>query len=231
MSDASIRQVCGAVSPRGGYACTENKGHEKDLILHRFGLLTWGTCPATSPEHKLECKRVAPHGGLHRRGDIVWDDRSETVPGTPTALNADRYFQPVPEWVRSGRTSFAFDAPILGDWPKAPGVAERLAAWWRAEVENEIAKTAPKVDEYGATDLVDLGRDLARLADRGEISDEEATELGIYFYVRGKMSRWADAIMRGDRPSDDTLFDIGVYIKMAQRTRNAGGWPEAQEDK
>jgi hypothetical protein len=25
--------------------------------------------------------------------------------------------------------------------------------------------------------------------------------------------------------SDDSLFDIGVYVRMAQRIRHSGGWP------
>ena len=33
------------------------------------------------------------------------------------------------------------------------------------------------------------------------------------------------AIRRGEFVSDDTLFDIGVYVRMVQRMRETGNWP------
>jgi hypothetical protein len=36
-------------------------------------------------------------------------------------------------------------------------------------------------------------------------------------------------VLRGDRPSDDTPYDIGVYVRMAQRVRDVGGWPFGPE--
>lgn len=106
----------------------------------------------------------------------------------------------------------------------AKAAEEELAEWWRDKAEAEIDQTVAKAIEYGSTDLIDIGRDLARIAKR-EVSDEEAAEMGIYFYLLGKLSRWRSAIERGDRPSDDTLLDIGVYVRMAQRVRSHGGWP------
>lgn len=104
----------------------------------------------------------------------------------------------------------------------------QLAGWWRAQAETEIEMVVAKAIEYGGAgasiDLIDIGRDLARIAGR-EVGDEEATELGIYFYLRGKLSRWTAAVMEGRRVSDDTLTDLGVYVRMAQRTREVGGWP------
>lgn len=99
-----------------------------------------------------------------------------------------------------------------------------LSEWWIGKAEDEVRRTVPKAVEYGATDLSDIGHDLAKCMGR-EVTDAEAAELGVFFYVRGKMSRWVDAVKRGDQVSDDTLFDIGVYIRMAQRIRDAGGWP------
>lgn len=100
----------------------------------------------------------------------------------------------------------------------------RLQQWWIDLAKQELGRLMPKVHEYGATDLRDIGHTLARTAGR-VVDDEEAAELGIYFYLVGKMSRWTDAVARGERPSDDTLHDIGVYVRMAQRIRVAGGWP------
>lgn len=81
-----------------------------------------------------------------------------------------------------------------------------------------------KAVQYGANSMKELGYDLGGLQQR-DVSAEEAQELACYFYIRGKMGRWKDAIMRGERPSDDTILDIGVYARMVQRIRDAGGWP------
>ena len=91
---------------------------------------------------------------------------------------------------------------------------------------QEVEKVAPKAVEYGSTDLLWIGRTLAFILDR-DVTDEEAVELGIYFYAEGKMARWRDAIKRAARVSDDTLHDTGVYVRMAQRNRAVGGWPFA----
>lgn len=101
-----------------------------------------------------------------------------------------------------------------------------LADWWHEQANQEIERTVPKAVEYGSDDLVFIGRALADLLDR-EVGDEEAAELGIFFYELGKMARWRAAIKQGGRVSDDTLFDFGVYIRMAQRVRAVGGWPWA----
>lgn len=99
-----------------------------------------------------------------------------------------------------------------------------LSGWWMDLAEEEVRRVVPKAVEYGALDLIQIGHDLALTAGR-QVTDEEAAEMGIYFYIRGKLARWTDAIARGDRPSDDTLHDLGVYVRMAQRVRHSGGWP------
>jgi hypothetical protein len=104
-----------------------------------------------------------------------------------------------------------------------------LTEWWMDKADEEVRRTVPKAVEYGSTDLAQIGHDLAAMAGR-KVSDAEAAELGIMFYARGKMSRWIDAVIRGDRVSDDTLFDLGVYVRMAQRVRDAGGWPGLPKD-
>lgn len=117
-------------------------------------------------------------------------------------------------------------------WPLELDEASRLATeleqWWGERAEDEIMRTVPKAIEYGSGDLIEIGRDLASLMGR-EVNDQDAAELGIYFYIRGKMARWADAIRRGAPISDDTLFDLGVYTRMAQRVRSHGGWPGVKE--
>lgn len=98
-----------------------------------------------------------------------------------------------------------------------------LVAWWREQAEEEIARTVPKVAEYGATDLVTIGRSLA-IAMHRTVTDAEAAELGVFFYAQGKLARWLDAITTGRAVSDDTLFDLGVYVRMVQRIREVGHW-------
>lgn len=111
-------------------------------------------------------------------------------------------------------------------------LAKELENWWLDQARHEVEKVVPKSVEYGgvgrAIDLVDIGRDLLRSMNTPDeyITDEWAIEVGIYFYLRGKVGRWTAAIMRGERVSDDTLHDVSVYCRMAQRNRQVGGWPK-----
>jgi hypothetical protein len=107
-------------------------------------------------------------------------------------------------------------------------MATELANWWRSSAEAEIEQTVAKAIEYGSTDLIDIGLMLARTMQRA-VSEDEAAELGVFFYLIGKIARWQSAIERGERPSKDTLLDIGVYVRMAQRIRSAGGWPGTEK--
>ncbi len=101
---------------------------------------------------------------------------------------------------------------------------EPLDKWWLKVAREEMEPTVDKAREYGSTDLIDIGLMLARTMGR-HVDAEEAAELGVFFYLIGKIARWQSAIERGDRPSDDTIFDIGIYCRMAQRIRYSGGWP------
>ncbi len=100
-----------------------------------------------------------------------------------------------------------------------------LEAWWLAMANEEIERTVPKAIEYGATDLDEIGRQIRLVGGLGSCPDTSDDELGVYFYMVGKMARWTDAIRTGRRVSDDTLFDIGIYVRMVQRIRHSGSWP------
>jgi len=100
-----------------------------------------------------------------------------------------------------------------------------LETWWMYTAVGEISAIMPKVKEYGATDLLWVGRQMAEATGRPAADDEEATELGIYWFILGKIARWHAAVTEGRRPSDDTIFDLGVYTRMAQRVRESGTWP------
>lgn len=102
-------------------------------------------------------------------------------------------------------------------------VAE-FTGWWKDVAQKEIDAVVLKTLEYKGGDLDVIGFELARMAGR-EISREEAFELGVYFYLRGKVGRWFTAVENGQRVSDDTIFDIAVYTRMVQRIRVKGSWP------
>jgi uncharacterized coiled-coil protein SlyX len=111
-----------------------------------------------------------------------------------------------------------------------------LEEWWMSKAAAEVEPLIAKMTEYGgegrAVDLLEIGRDLVAAGVKvpGEPNtpnELEAAwaELGVWFYVRGKLARWQAAVTEGRRVSDDTLYDIGIYVRMAQRIREAGGWP------
>lgn len=112
--------------------------------------------------------------------------------------------------------------------PKPTTERERLARdlnqWWMDTAHAEAVAVVDKAVEYGANSMTELGHEIAKLSGR-KITDAEAIELACYFYIKGKLGRWSDAIMAGRPVSDDTLNDIGVYVRMAQRVRSNGGWP------
>lgn len=105
-----------------------------------------------------------------------------------------------------------------------------LRDWWIDLAATEADRVLPKAIEYGSTDLREIGRTMRDCLNyRGKHTDATDAELGVYFYLVGKIARWTDAIREGRKVSDDTLHDIGVYVRMAQRIRAVGGWPFAPE--
>lgn len=100
-----------------------------------------------------------------------------------------------------------------------------LTEWWLGHAAMEVEQTVAKMEEYGSGDLVEVGRQMAKMcdSDRTVLSPVDAMELGIAFYVLGKVARITSAIERGDRPSNDTWFDLSVYAKMVLAAR-AGAW-------
>jgi len=109
-------------------------------------------------------------------------------------------------------------------------MVEALTDWWMERARQEIEQVGPKAVEYGPNSMIEVGRAMGRMSGR-DLSDEEAIEVACMFYISGKLGRWVDAVAHGKRPSDDTIHDIGIYIKMAQRNREVGGWPFAPEEK
>ncbi|QOC55751.1 hypothetical protein SEA_ARCHIMEDES_51 [Gordonia phage Archimedes] len=108
------------------------------------------------------------------------------------------------------------------------GIDSPLIHWWMQDAFAEAMATAPKAEEYGSTELAEAGHVLASMLAKpleNPVSDAAAMETQIYQYVLGKIGRWTAAMRRGDRVSEDSLFDIGVYVKMVRKIRETGEWP------
>ena len=111
----------------------------------------------------------------------------------------------------------------------APEPGDGLADWWRNHAESELAMLLPKAGEYSAYDLEVIGSTMADVIGWTGPRDRAAmTEIGIAFYVIGKVGRIAGALKEGRLPSDDTWLDTAVYAKMVLRTRHSGGWPSGR---
>lgn len=127
-------------------------------------------------------------------------------------------------------------APEVTGGHGEPREVGELRGWWEQTAHDEVAQLMSKMVEYGglsrATDLTEIGRHLTEvgvsegpLLGNGAVQEGWLQELGIYFYLVGKFARWSAAIQEGRPVSDDTLLDIGTYVRMAQRVRAVGGWP------
>lgn len=97
-----------------------------------------------------------------------------------------------------------------------------VAEWWRRTNADDHLAFIPKFEEYGSEDLLAIGRTMADILGKKDLTDQQATELGIFFYLYGKMARWVEAVKEGRPVSDDTLHDLTVYSMMARLNR-AGG--------
>lgn len=103
-------------------------------------------------------------------------------------------------------------------------VAEELRQWWLQQAEMEVQRTVPKAIEYGAADLEVMGTAMQHLIPKDRRSRQMGLEMALAFYCLGKCARLFGAFERGEYPSEDTWFDIGVYTRMAERVRQTGSW-------
>lgn len=129
------------------------------------------------------------------------------------------------------------DTPVRTEYVRIDHMPEvhPLVEWWMRTAREEVEPLIAKMTEYGgggrAVDLTQIGEALliAGLGEgkthRGQPTEGDIQELGVYFYLVGKFARWTAAIAEGRSVSDDTLHDIGIYVRMAQRIRQSGGWP------
>ena len=96
--------------------------------------------------------------------------------------------------------------------------------WWRLTSENDLQDALVKLGEYGSHDLTEIGRAMAQVAGWEGLTDAELGELGVFFYLQGKVARMVEAFAERRWPSDDTWKDTGTYVTMARRIRDAGVW-------
>ena len=103
--------------------------------------------------------------------------------------------------------------------------AASLIDWWMAQAANEIHDLAQKATIYGSNSLAEMGKVLLKAQGRTDVDEDELLEAGCFLYAYGKMQRWADAVLRGERPNEDTIHDLKVYSMMAEKIRATGTWP------
>lgn len=99
-----------------------------------------------------------------------------------------------------------------------------LAEWWSVVADSDVGPAEIKAKEYGSLDLKIIGSTLREMVGIAPdiISDEE---IGMTFYLLGKVARAVSAISAGRKPSDDTWHDVVVYGMMVRRVRETGQWP------
>jgi hypothetical protein len=103
--------------------------------------------------------------------------------------------------------------------------AEHVRHWWLGHAEYEIDGMLEKLMEYGTGDLHEIGRQLMEIGAAGDLDDPQTCyELGVLFYVVGKVQRALTAARLGAAASDDTWHDLAVYAKMVLAGR-AGVMP------
>lgn len=151
-----------------------------------------------------------------------------------TAFDGARCWLPVDHDIDTALPDYGHDFGVRAAEhdPRVPDLAGELAQWWRDAAESEIAQTVAKATEYSGLggglpqDLVDFGRQIAFVQRREhDYTDAELAEVGVWAYIQGKVNRWSSALRNGQAVSDDTLLDIGVYVRIAQRIRATGQWP------
>lgn len=94
----------------------------------------------------------------------------------------------------------------------------RLADWWARVSEGDYDEYAEKAAEYGSIDLDVIGHALRRLLPQ-DLPPGANKELGVLFYLLGKVARAISAYAAGGEPSDDTWHDIVVYGMMSRMFR------------
>ena len=103
-------------------------------------------------------------------------------------------------------------------------LVEDLFQWWTETSNNEAQSSIPKSVEYGVSSLKTMGDEIITMMPSEVGTRNDPTMVAIWCYVVGKLGRWSNAVRRGEQVNPDTLHDIAVYVKMAQRIQQTGTW-------
>jgi hypothetical protein len=99
-----------------------------------------------------------------------------------------------------------------------------LLEWWMDTTRRDADGYIKKAEEYGSYDLHVTGEVLLH-AMKNPPKGVDPREVGVVFYLLGKIARAVSAYEDGRTPSDDTWHDVVVYAMMARLFRK-----EAQDD-
>ncbi len=152
----------------------------------------------------------------------VWD--------IPDGVDAIAFVQELRKAMGLGDLKDESTGRMVRQWACPEGVDEELFQWWMDCSYEDLARTAPKAAEYGgtagpATDLLLIGRNLAELCGLHEADDALLMELGVWFYMQGKVARLVADYQQKRPGKADTWFDAEIYAKMARRIQETGQWP------
>ncbi len=101
-----------------------------------------------------------------------------------------------------------------------PGVSKAdITKWWREVTDDDLCRYLAKRTEYGSFDLSILGDVLQRTMDDEALKIDANEEIGITFYMLGKLARVLSAYKEGRVPSDDTWDDLAIYAMMGRMAR------------
>ena len=180
--------------------------------------------PVTKPITPCStCERVVclTLGGRmvrHKRPEDLGMDGTDYCPGSGTPV-IEPEFSPATAAIMGGMDEPDTDK-LVQDWHNA-----ELSRWWLNLSEAELPPLIAKVEEYSAYDLEMVGRMMADTIGLGDFSKAYYEEIGIWFYLLGKVSRAMGAIREGRLPSRDTALDTRIYATMILRIKESGGWP------
>lgn len=121
------------------------------------------------------------------------------------------------------RRSYAEDDVSVDYTSDEPPERITLSDWWRRTDRADLDAFLPKLEEYGARDLVAHGQAIQAMRGGPPNSpDRVLGEIGCMFYLHGKLARAMEAYIHGNLPSEDTLKDIETYARMARAFRTRG---------
>jgi len=160
--------------------------------------------------------------GMVHQADCAFAGRLRLLDFLPPSVTAEPVGHGIYK-LKDGATQALFDGEAFEE-------EDEFTRWWRTTSEGDLRHSLTKRAEYGSRDLVRLGEALFEFAGVTREDDDESeweqvcAELGILFYLEGKLARALEAYRQGNLPSTDTYDDLRVYSWMLGRVRETGSW-------